>query len=283
MGLAACSGDSDAVTRRLEACEPVQRGIRAIWKGDLRAPCGEAWLLEHAPRVDAPNSPLGRARTTMRALLDGEVPDPVHSLDLRPEGLPSEVAAAHWTLLEAQPLPEGFADPWLAAWHATHWEDEEAAVRLAAWTAWDPDEERRARLAAVIRERFDRDLRCDAPTCWWELSDALAAEAGAPGRRDALSDRLWMQDHSPRLVGVAGDWVGAWRDWVAQDPRRRRVVRSGVGREPATALWVGGTYRGRTLLDAELGFVPLAEVEALLPAAIPSDTVGGRAAKLVPW
>ncbi len=283
VGVMGCSGESEAVQKRLEACEPVKRGIRALWRGDRRAPCGEAWLLEHAPTIDAPNSPLGRARMTMRALLDGDVPDPVYSLDLRPEGLPSDVADAHWALLEERPLPEGFADPWLEAWHATHWEDEQAASRLAAWSAWDPDVERRASLATVIRERFDRDLACDEPQCWWDLADSLAGEDGPVGRRDAVSDPLWMQDHPPHIVGAAGDWVAAWRAWVDERPRRRRVVHDGVGRDPATALWVGGTYRGRALLDAELGFVPVDDVQAMLPSAVPSDTVGGRAAGLIPW
>lgn len=264
-------------------CEPVERGVRLIWSGDRRAPCGEAWLLEHAPDGRAPSSPLGKARMAMRDLLRGEPLAPEQSLDLRPEGLPRDAAAVHLELLVGRELPEGFGDPWLVAWHGVHQDDPDAAARLVAWSIWDPDEDRRARLREEVVVRFDREPRCASDACWWELADALSGEEGAVGRRDALSDGLWLRDHPPRITGVAGDWVGAWRTWVDGKPERRRVVRDGVATEPAGALWVGGTYGGRTLLDAELGFTPAADVAELLPRPIGSDTAGGRAAALVPW
>ncbi|MEZ4319466.1 MAG: hypothetical protein R3F61_18265 [Myxococcota bacterium] len=261
----------------------MDRGVRALWLGDRRSPCGEAWLLEHAPRREAPNSPLGRARNALRALIAGDPLDPAQSLDLRPEGLPSEAAREHLELLVDRDLPDGFADPWLAAWHGIHQDDPQSAARLVAWSAWDPDDERRARLLEEVAVRFDMEPACGEPACLWSLADRLSGEEGPPGRRDALSDPIWIDDVSPRLAGVAGDWVGEWRTWVAGDRGRRGVVRMGVGKEPAAALWVGGTYRGRTLLDAELGFVAASEVADMLPREVPSDTAGGRAAALIPW
>jgi len=218
----------------------------------------------------------------LRDLIQGEPIEPARSLDLHGEGLPTGIAEVHLERLVELDLPPNFADPWLRDWHAVHQDDPQAAARLLAWSAWDPDEDRVLRLLEEVAFRFDLEASCEEPECLWDLADALSGEEGPVGRRDAVSDRLWRVQTSPRLAGAAGDWVGEWVSWVGGDPEKR-VVRMGVGTEPASALWVGGNYRGRTLLDAELGYSSVESVAPLLPGETASDTAGGRAAALVPW
>lgn len=257
-----------------------------MWDGDRRAPCGERWLLEHAPDGhDAAGSPLRAAREAVRDALAGHPWTGGTSLSVRPEGLPTDVWDAHLELLVE--LPPVGADPWLEARIGTEREDPEAAARLVAWSTWDPEHERRIAVLERTLHLFELDAPCElalaGPQCHWELADRLAgassAESGPPGRRDRLSDPLWLP-WGPRAAGMAGDWVGTWHDWVAQDPERAAVVRPGVGQEPAAALWVGGTERGRARLEAELGLRPPVDEPVALA---PPQTPGARAAQTVPW
>lgn len=269
----------------LAACEPRPAAVRWVWEGDRRSPCGETWLIENAPDGDDPApSPLRAARQVVRDLMRGRPVESQASLAVRPEGLPSEIWPVHLELVVTFG-PDGWADPWLAAMVGLQREDPVAAASLVAWSAWDPDDLRRDALFAEVGRRFDLEV-CEPPVqdaCVWRLADRLAGEAGPPGRRDRPSDAVWST-RGARSAGLAGDWVGAWADWVAGDPARAGIVRAGAGGEPAAALWSGGTEAANAALRVELGLSTDEQaVRALLPVVSPVDGPGARAAAVVPW
>ena len=273
----ACGPDEQEILSSLKNCEPSPEALAYVWEGDRRAPCGERWLIENAPEFPAPSTPLGQARQTLRGLRNQESIPASRSLSLRPWGVPRDVFEVYLEILAEQDTPVGFEDPWLRGRLSSRRDDRRKAAHWVGALAWHPDEQLRQSYLDELGLTFDMDMGCSDPECLWAYADTLAGEAGAPGDRSSLSDPVWLrQTGSPRLAGLAGAWLEDWREWSSET----EVVRPGVGKEPAAALWIGGTESANRALRADLLRKPLLNPQN---SSTPVEGPGALAAAVVPW